>query len=373
MKRTKTVFTSREIAHVWANQSASFGRCPSSMSFDGDAFKSYATVIARRIRARGKVAYVLDRASFSNSTSKHQSHVWRALAGSDKAFHVRIGHRCQSLSFTPATLRDYYIAQFRANDEAPSRYTHVRASSLLSRVSHLESAIDVCSYFGLGHKALDKTLAGLAEQVTEARQVSEAYETKRKAKREARWGEARIARDTADARQLSNAIALAERLAKGGESEETVTDALNRRAFGYDDCLLESRPDLKEAIATLREREAELAKGRAERDMARWIAGEKDVNAPYSLPIALRADGDEMETSHGARVPLDSARRTYLFARKVKALGWHRNGTTHQVGMYQLEAVNDTGIVAGCHRIAWTEIERFARVQGWEESAGATV
>jgi len=41
VKEMKTVFKSNEIAHVWVNQGAPHGRCPSSMSFDGDVFRSY--------------------------------------------------------------------------------------------------------------------------------------------------------------------------------------------------------------------------------------------------------------------------------------------------------------------------------------------
>jgi len=72
-----------------------------------------------------------------------------------------------------------------------------------------------------------------------------------------------------------------------------------------------------------------------------------------------------METSKGARVPLDEAQRAYRFAVIQRARGWHRNGETFKVGPYQLDAVNEQGVVAGCHRIAWDEIERFAKLQNW--------
>ena len=70
-------------------------------------------------------------------------------------------------------------------------------------------------------------------------------------------------------------------------------------------------------------------------------------------------------TSHGARVPIEAAERTYKFAVAKRAAGWHRNGEQHEIGMYNLDAVNEQGIVAGCHRISWDEIERFAATQGW--------
>ena len=86
MAREKHYFRSPEIAHIWANQGSTFGRCPSSMTFDGDKFYSYSTVIANRIRHKGKIAYILDGATFSSATSGHQSHVRRPLGMLIKPF-----------------------------------------------------------------------------------------------------------------------------------------------------------------------------------------------------------------------------------------------------------------------------------------------
>jgi len=61
-------------------------------------------------------------------------------------------------------------------------------------------------------------------------------------------------------------------------------------------------------------------------------------------------------------VPLQAARVAYRFATSKRAQGWHENGETCPVGHYRLNAINAQGIVAGCHRIAWSEIERLAPV-----------
>lgn len=98
----------------------------------------------------------------------------------------------------------------------------------------------------------------------------------------------------------------------------------------------------------------------------RWLDGE-DVWFPYSIdhPCRLRAVGDEMETSKGVKVPLAEARLAFNFARKMRATGWHRNGGKFTIGEYQLDAVNESGVVAGCHRVSFDEIERFAKSEGW--------
>lgn len=82
----------------------------------------------------------------------------------------------------------------------------------------------------------------------------------------------------------------------------------------------------------------------------------------------LRVDGEEVETSRGARVPLTAAKRTFLFVEKIREAkgGWQSNGTTHRVGPFSLDSVSSKGDVkVGCHEILWPEIELLAKSQGW--------
>lgn len=134
-------------------------------------------------------------------------------------------------------------------------------------------------------------------------------------------------------------------------------------------------------VSAERERKATIAKqAKFERECAetvqKWLAGES-VQVPYQLgTVYLRKivrnnnylDVDmaaEMQTSKGALVPLSEAERAFRFAMIQRAKGWRKNGDQFKVGDYQLDAVNEQGVVAGCHRIGWPEIERFAKLQGW--------
>lgn len=156
--------------------------------------------------------------------------------------------------------------------------------------------------------------------------------------------------------------------------------------FAMPDNLEELRAKAKASAE--RERKATLAKqARQERETQKtiraWLAGES-VSIPHFIDkVYLRVrdtrtkiveplDTPEkdcplimMETSRGARIPLSEAERTFRFVIKMRERGWRRNGDTFQVGDYHLDAVNEQGVVAGCHRIAWDEIERFAKTQGW--------
>lgn len=108
--------------------------------------------------------------------------------------------------------------------------------------------------------------------------------------------------------------------------------------------------------AKKREREARAA-------LRDWLAGQSV--RPYDLPtgqtyLRLAASGDAVETSKGVTIPLPEARAALAFIQSKRAEGWHRNGSTYPIAGYQLDAINGEGIVAGCHRLTWRELDRFA-------------
>lgn len=112
--------------------------------------------------------------------------------------------------------------------------------------------------------------------------------------------------------------------------------------------------------------------------IAEWLSGERQT-LPYEIqkvylrskPIVAEAESGErapiehLETSKGASVTLPEAHKAFRFIMAHKSTGWHRNGSTFAIGDFQLDAVNEQGIIAGCHRIGWDEIERFAKTQNW--------
>lgn len=106
----------------------------------------------------------------------------------------------------------------------------------------------------------------------------------------------------------------------------------------------------------------------AAEDLEAWLLGGPFNSLFYILAPRLRVNPRNqlsIETSLGAEIPYDEGRRAFLFCRKMREKGWRVNGKTFPIGSYQLSSVNEYGIVAGCHRITWEEIERFATQQGW--------
>lgn len=112
-----------------------------------------------------------------------------------------------------------------------------------------------------------------------------------------------------------------------------------------------------------REEQARLDALELPEKIARWRAGEY-FGWNVKIPTMLRIKGDEVETSLGARVPLDHAKRVLPFVLQLHNKGqeWRTNGHTLHLGHYQLDRIDTDGVHAGCHHIGWDEVERFAQL-----------
>lgn len=87
---------------------------------------------------------------------------------------------------------------------------------------------------------------------------------------------------------------------------------------------------------------------------------------PIAFRVEIRNGEQELVSTLGARVPLRAAQVAYRFAMSKRGQDWRENGETCPVGHYRLNAINEHGIVAGCHRITWAELERLAPVLSGE-------
>lgn len=106
-----------------------------------------------------------------------------------------------------------------------------------------------------------------------------------------------------------------------------------------------------------------------------WKAGTRNQMPHGVRKIHLRTghtvgNGEitrHVQTSWGARVPLDDARLLYRFTRPLRSIGWtSESGESFDVGGFPLNRVNEHGLVVGCHRITWDEVDRLAQSEGWE-------
>lgn len=131
--------------------------------------------------------------------------------------------------------------------------------------------------------------------------------------------------------------------------------------------------EARAGVAAIAEAErAEIARLRAletSEKIQAWREG-KPVSVRFDSEhggAALRVVNGELQTSHGASVPLAHAVRVFRFVKQCRERGesWRRNGKTIRVGHFTVDHIESDGSFrAGCHHIAWPEVERAAEAAG---------
>jgi hypothetical protein len=100
--------------------------------------------------------------------------------------------------------------------------------------------------------------------------------------------------------------------------------------------------------------------------IAAWRQGE-NVYFGYgtNVPCLLRLNGDTVETSWHASFRVKDAKLAFRLVERVRKSGqcWKPNGEkSPALGHYKIDRVAADGTVrAGCHTVAWSEIERIAK------------
>lgn len=140
------------------------------------------------------------------------------------------------------------------------------------------------------------------------------------------------------------------------------------------------------ALESVREEMARVAAARAaaeetRQQAARAIAAEHLTEwrqharhgTIYALPPALRLsrDGSEVQTSHGARIPVSDARILWptICAARAGNRAWNPG---RPIGDYRLTEIRaDGSIIVGCHDIAYSEIAAIAVSLGLVEEVQA--
>ena len=116
--------------------------------------------------------------------------------------------------------------------------------------------------------------------------------------------------------------------------------------------------------------EAELKRKHAE-DIASWLKGEK-LSLPYSAGTYARIVGNEVETSRGAKVPVEHAKtlaRLYRITVRKGGMDWS-DGTGPKVGFYRVNKIGADGtLVIGCHELNAEEAGRLYELLTWEVEA----
>jgi hypothetical protein len=301
-KRVKHVVSSGQVPHLWfhkAQDSAKNGT--GSLYFQGDTIYSYGShfPIARHVQSGKKSAVLFTERNHSVTTSGHKSSVRSAIPEGTTVFHVED-------VFTYGT--------------ASREYHAVNLKSYINRVEmHVTSCARARSSW----------------------------------KKESEHGYAASLRN--EAREYAKFFKLP--LPKIAPIPALDSDGLARIKAS------ESKKSAEKA-AKEKTRRIETAKQELEA-LNEWRAGATGYRNFYSSPIALRLTKDktELETSRGARIPVEHAIRVLAIVRRVVERGeaFQTNGHTIHVGVYKIDRIEVNGdLKAGCHSISYQEIQRLA-------------
>jgi len=272
----------------------------SSLSFSGPVLRSYSTAIWELVQTKDGLLAVLNATDYSVSTSRHQHYARQAV------------------SHLPS-VEVYGVRQ--GEPEVVPKDAEGRADKKWVREQIKTSLAKAAEWMERAGRARSPDVSRYSE--------SQADFLVRNVETLAKWFKVRMPKV-----ELGDLVARAEEIRK--------QEAARRKRF-----------------------EAKLLKENAKKIEA-WQNNEPGAFIPYGVGkvfLRKRTPGT-VETSKGAVIPWDDAVRLFRFALARRKKGWRRNGETFAVGPYQLDAVNEHGIVAGCHRIGFDEMERLAKKEG---------
>lgn len=407
--RVRRVFDSPErVAHLWAAQAQDSARYRDNFYFNGRRIYSYGShFLAGEIRPDGVA--LINGDSYSVTTSRHMGAVRYAVNHKtrftvpDLTGFARILDNFERYKRTVASER-----REGADFENPDSYA-ARAKLALESAKREARAWIVRHADSLEAEAgayLVRLFGWPAATFAKLRQEAERIAAKEKAERQAKEKAAALAdakrfgdmtpeqfalaipdssgRDICQASPYNfrKRLARAHKASKAaGYTKRTRTlwdrlAALRAEERGEEPAA-RIKPD-SAAIAAERERRRLEAERKLEEARQAWRSGERTayygrLSDPEGGAL-LRIKGDpanpeeaELETSHGAAVPLSHAIRAFRFVKLIRERGegWQRNGRLVRVGHYTVDAIEPDGSFrAGCHRINWQEVERVAKLAG---------
>lgn len=301
-KRVKRVVSSGQVPHLWFHKAQDSARNSNhSLYFEGDTIFSWGShfPIARHVTSGKKSAVLFTEKNYSVSTSGHKSATRSAIPEGTTVFHVEDVFR-----------EDRYASN---SHETNLKYYIECVARHLAKCARARG-----SY-------------------TKEWEHGRAVELRQEAREYAKFFKLPLPKIAPIPALDSDGLARI----KASEAQKSAEKAAKEKA-----------------------RKIELAKQEAE-SLAAWRAGDSSYRSFYNSPIALRLTKDktEVETSQGARIPVDHALRVLAVVRRVVERGeaFQTNGHTIHAGVYKIERIDVDGTLkAGCHTISLAEIERLA-------------
>lgn len=135
-------------------------------------------------------------------------------------------------------------------------------------------------------------------------------------------------------------------------------DEMTARDYVYE--LAKAREIKRDAARKERE---QLAALKASERLPLWLAGESVPTFDFHyLETMLRVKGDSIETTRGAKIPVEDAIKLWPLLLRVKNSGKTLEAGLHAInlGPYRFTSFDGETLIVGCHSITWPQLERMA-------------
>ena len=348
------------VAHLWANEMKEFAN-GSNFYFEGESIYSYGRhfEVGRIVRnKRGEKAYLINDIYYSSSTSKHQCRVREAIPTGSKVFYVEcnISYCIGNMLFVTNMLE--YIK------DAIEKYKKARTELSYRDVwGAFKNMMDYIEFFDMGtsQRLLKKSANEWLGTNHELSQKSD------KIKRE----------HVRELKRIFQILLNHKALEVLGTVNVIVDEVCGEGTYlKYRERVEKYRINIEtKQEKKRRAREEELDKFRKDfyERLEKWKSGELNfLHSYYFIDCAdvnawMRIKGGIIETSKQIKIGIEEARRMWQVVSLLHRGGQFRHGLVEDVdgNKWSINRYENDILTAGCHRIAYSEMEGIAKQLGW--------
>lgn len=347
------------IAHLWANekQESAHG---SNFYFEGESIYSYGRhfEVGRIVRnKRGEKAYLINDTYYSSTTSKHQYYVREAIPTGSKVFSV--GYNMSNTGNMA-----FVTGRLESIKDAIEKYKFARTELPYQNVwGAFKNLMDYIEFFDMGtsQRLLKKSANEWLGTNHELSQKSD------KIKRE----------HVRELKRIFQILLNHKALEVLGTVNVIVDEVCGEGTYlKYRERVEKYRINIEtKQEKKRRAREEELDKFRKDfyERLEKWKSGELNfLHSYYFIDCAdvnawMRIKGGVIETSKQIKIGIEEARRMWQVVSLLHRGGQFRHGLVEDVdgNKWSINRYENDILTAGCHRIAYSEMESIAKQLGW--------
>lgn len=349
------------VAHLWANEKKESAR-GSNFFFEGESIYSYGYhfEVGRIVRnKRGEKAYLINNMHQSNSTSLHQYYVRQAIPTGSKVFHV-------GYNMSNTGNMTFVTSKLESIKTAIGKYQKARTRLFYQDIwGVFRSIINYIEFFGMGTpKSLLKKSANDWLGV----------------KHELSWSPDKVKREYVRELKHIFQVLLDHQSLEVLGTVNVVVDEIcgegtwNRytiRCQKWANDLGRRRREVRER----RQRECDARNKTLEEQVQMWKSSEipqiycNGIYFDNDQPnVWLRVKNGRIETSKGVKITQTEAERLWRLIKVFHDGGQFKHDLVLDVTgqRWAFNCYENDMLTAGCHRIAYSEMEDVARQLGWD-------